>query len=122
MTKLKQIPEPKEKSSEGQFTPGEWSVVTGSTSLGETGDYMPFINIFGNGICIADIPPENHGYEYDDEAEANAKLISCAPEMYSMLLEFEELVSRLESRHLGGEAGATLLENRITSLIKRATS
>lgn len=78
-----------------KHTQGKWSVNMGQTPLGETGDYMPYVNIMANNICIADLPVDNHGYEYEDEAEANAQRIVTAVNSHDELKALAEYLVAL---------------------------
>jgi len=63
---------------------------------------------------IASIITYNNNQE---EKEANAKLIACAPEMLDMLKNVKEYLENITGKHLSKP-----LANEIEQLIKKATS
>ena len=73
----------------GKHTPGPWHAV-----FSEMGGYdcmTDAIRITGNGRYLADLDLADYGQEHcssgfkSEEAEANARLIAVAPEMFSVL-------------------------------------
>ena len=63
-----------ERMSEDKFTPGPWSAPAEGKLRGAV--------VAKDGEMVCD--PSGAG-RYEDEAEANARLIACAPEMYYIL-------------------------------------
>lgn len=89
--------------SEFKGTKGEWKHILGSW-------YVDHIE--SNGNIVADIRNVSNNL---DEINANAKLISCAPELLQALQWFCERVDK-------GEVRSTKTYNKFKQLIEKATT
>lgn len=101
-------------------TKGKWESVTTNW------DYQKSIFIEGTEIHIADLDIKKTGY--DEEVEANALLISKAPEMLEALqqvIKLKDLIEYDESivneSNIGEASAISQMLNRIQTIIKEAT-
>ena len=91
---------------EAKYSPGPWSVSKKSKLTGAV--------VAKDGEVVCD--PTGAG-RYEDEAEANARLISAAPEMYALL---GRLGDYFKNRHIYGYGVEEKVSEDLLSEIKKA--
>lgn len=79
-------------------------------------EVTPYINVFCSSVRICNIGDLNREITLEDKA--NAKLISCAPEMLEMLEETFKLTDKLQ---MPTEFEISQLRDKLFHLIKKAT-
>lgn len=93
------------KPLEAKYSPGPWRVAKTSKLTGAV--------VAKDGEVVCD--PTGAG-RYEDEAEANAKLISAAPEMYALLGRLEDY---FKNRHIYGYGVEEKVSEDLLSEIKK---
>lgn len=93
------------RPSDAKYSPGPWSVAKKSKLTGAV--------VAGDGEMVCD--PTGAG-RYEDEAEANANLISAAPEMYALLGRLEDY---FKNRHIYGYGVEEKVSEDLLSEIKK---
>ena len=90
---------------EAKYSPGPWSVAKKSKLTGAV--------VVADGELVCD--PTGAG-RYEDEAEANARLISAAPEIYALLGRLEDY---FKNRHIYGYGVEEKVSEDLLSEIKK---
>ena len=90
---------------ETKYSPGPWSVAKKSKLTGAV--------VAADGELVCD--PTGAG-RYEDEAEANARLISAAPEMHALLGRLEDY---FKNRHIYGYGVEEKVSEDLLSEIKK---
>ena len=90
---------------DAKYSPGPWSVSKKSKLTGAV--------VAKDGEMVCD--PTGAG-RYEDEAEANARLISAAPEMYALLGRLEDY---FKNRHIYGYGVEEKVSGDLLSEIKK---
>ena len=93
------------RPSDAKYSPGPWSVAKKRKLTGAV--------IAEDGEVVCD--PTGAG-RYEDEAAANAKLISAAPEMYALLGRLEDY---FKNRHIYGYGVEEKVSGDLLSEIKK---
>ena len=93
------------RPSDAKYSPGPWSVAKKRKLTGAV--------IAEDGEVVCD--PTGAG-RYEDEAAANAKLISAAPEMYALLGRLEDY---FKNRHIYGYGVEEKVSEDLLSEIKK---
>lgn len=93
------------KPLEAKYSPGPWIVAKKSKLTGAV--------VAKDGEMVCD--PTGAG-RYEDEAEANARLISAAPEMYALLGRLEDY---FKNRHIYGYGVEEKVSEDLLSEIKK---
>lgn len=93
------------RPSDAKYSPGPWSVSKKSKLTGAV--------VAKDGEVVCD--PTGAG-RYEDEAEANANLISAAPEMYALLGRLEDY---FKNRHIYGYGVEEKVSEDLLSEIKK---
>ena len=93
------------RPSDAKYSPGPWSVAKKRKLTGAV--------IAEDGEVVCD--PTGAG-RYEDEAEANANLISAAPEMYALLGRLEDY---FKNRHIYGYGVEEKVSGDLLSEIKK---
>ena len=91
--------------SKEKFTPGPWIAPNNGGLNGAV--------VAKDGQMVCD--PSGAG-RYEDEMDANARLIAAAPEMYALLIRIE---SYFKNRHIYGPGVEESVSKKLMSRIKR---
>jgi hypothetical protein len=92
----------------------QWTVDAGRTPLGETGDYMPYVLIMGEGLPIAMM---SEHFE-NETTEANAEMIVKAVNNHDKLVDMLKLVLKEKYRESNGSIQNTEIETMAENLLQ----